>query len=307
MQCRNPPGHRRGGRTHRFTLTCPKCQAEFVAEAQPEASSQAKQATKKPIKAARRRDDEDDDDDDTPRKRRKQAAGGPNTKLLVGGIAVGLLVVGGIVAAVIAMSGGDNDKNKDQAKADPPAQQPVDTKTQQPVDPQPEQKQQKQQPKDQNPPPKKSGPNPVTKAKEKDDEVLIQVDPRLPAPPKVRLSGTPLAGGGKLDAKVDSPPAFVPIAKDEDPFIRARNFAPDGPVPPLAKLPQPHSGRSLRSTHTGTPRSSRASSSHRKGIRSLALVRTKRSESGTSRQANRSTRFDCPLAPVKKARWMLRR
>ncbi len=221
-----------------FTLTCPKCQAEFVAEAQPERPP-AKQAAKKPVKAARRQDDDEDDEDDTPRKRKKQAASGPNTKLLVGGIAVALLAVGGIVAAVIAMSGGDKDKNKDQAKADPPAQ-PVSPKVQEPTTPQPETKQQKQQPKDQTSPPKKSGSTPITKAKDNDDEVLIQVDPRLPAPPKVRLSGTPLAGGGKLDAKVDSPPPFVPIAKDEDPFLRARSFAPDGPVPPLAKLPPPN-------------------------------------------------------------------
>ena len=129
----------------------------------------------------------DEDDDDAPRKKKKQTAGGTNTKLLIGGIAAALLVVGGIVAA-IAMSG--KDKDKDQAKADTTTQR-TDTKQQEQPDTKPQQKQ-TQQPKDQTQPPKKSeptskaGPSLTPKSKEKDTEVLIQVDPKLPAPPKIQ-------------------------------------------------------------------------------------------------------------------------
>jgi WD40 repeat protein len=77
--------------------------------------------------------------------------------------------------------------------------------------------------KDKNPPPKTKGP---------------EVDSRLPPPPKIRLTA-PLDGGGKIDSKVDKPIPFIPLTPEEDPFIRARTFAPDGPIPPLAKLPPP--------------------------------------------------------------------
>ena len=62
----------------------------------------------------------------------------------------------------------------------------------------------------------------------------------MPAPPKVTLARpAEAAGGGKLESKEDKPAPFVPLAKEEDPFLRARSYAPDGPVPPLAKLPPP--------------------------------------------------------------------
>lgn len=106
-----------------FTITCPRCYAEFVAEAQPTVVDAKRAPAKKPLKATRRRaDDDDDDDNDRPRKRRKKA--GPNPALLYGGIAAGVLALGGIVVAVIALS---SSKDKEQAKADPPAK--VDPQT----------------------------------------------------------------------------------------------------------------------------------------------------------------------------------
>ena len=184
------------------------------------------------------------DDDNTPRKKKKkQAADSPNTKLIVGGIAAGVLVIGGVVAAVLALGG--KDKNKDSAKTDPAPeqqQQPVTPPSQQPVKPQPG-----TQPPIKQPPVIPPGPGgtggpvgptgpigPKPKPKDPNDDGLSAF---LPPPPKLHMSGSAMPAAGKLDTRGDKPLPMPPLSPDEDPFVRAKKFTPDRPVPPLPKLP----------------------------------------------------------------------
>lgn len=138
-----------------FSLTCPKCDNEFTATAEPEESI-SKQVNKKPSKAGKRVDEEaprfkgkkqrddddesprgnakkrqhdddedDDEEDDAPRKKKKKRGkeqGGSKTPLIIGAVGGVLLLIGGVVAAVLAF-GGSKEKN-DVVKNDtaPPPQ-----------------------------------------------------------------------------------------------------------------------------------------------------------------------------------------
>ena len=202
-----------------FTITCPKCDHEFVAEAQPDAPA-AGQSKKKPAKTTRRRDD---DDDDTPRKKKKAVAGNPNKKWIVGGIAGGVLAVGGIIAAVIAL-GGPKDK-KETAKNDPPAK----------VEPQPQGSQPGPRPnpgQPTNPGPGKIDPGTAPKSKlPPDDDALL---PKIPPPLIIRLDQSQAV---PISTPVERPPAAPPLTPDEDPFVRSKGFRVDGALPALPKLP----------------------------------------------------------------------
>ena len=54
----------------------------------------------------------------------------------------------------------------------------------------------------------------------------------LPPPPKIRISGS----FAPTDKPVVRPPAIPPLAPDEDPFVRAKEFKPEGLLPALPKL-----------------------------------------------------------------------
>ena len=220
-----------------FTLTCPSCGNQFIASAEPEARP-ARQAAKKPTKATRRRDD--DEDDDTPRKHKKknQKAAGTNTKLIAAGVGGGVLVVGAVVALVIALSA--KDKGKDVAKNEPQQQQPVPrpqplisspTNTG-PVNPG------RGTPGPVGPGSTNPGrPNPGVVPKPKDPQDQLPPGLRLPPPPKIRISGSAAPQGGRLIS--EKLPPFPPPTRDEDPFVRAMEFSPDGSIPKAPKLPPP--------------------------------------------------------------------
>ncbi len=115
-----------------FSLTCPRCENEFSATAEPEttAAQGNKKADKlkkhkdvgdenedKPrIKANKRQHDEDEDEEDnSPRKKKKKKQkeeARSKTPLILGAVGGVLLLVGGIVAAVLAFGGSKEDTVK---------------------------------------------------------------------------------------------------------------------------------------------------------------------------------------------------
>src|ERR1700722_1562265 len=112
-----------------FSLTCPRCDNEFTATAEPEAppSHVNKKADKlkkhkdisdeagdKPRTKAKKRqhDDDEDEEDNAPRKKKKKKQKeetSSKTPLILGVVGGVMLLVGGIVAAVLAFGGSKDD------------------------------------------------------------------------------------------------------------------------------------------------------------------------------------------------------
>ena len=216
----------------------------------------AGKAKKKPVKASRRDEDDndDDEDDDAPRKKKKkQKDEGGSNKLLIG-IVAAVVLIGGVVGGILAFGG--KSKDKDTAKTDPPANtqppptnippqpgtnplpgkvppQPVTVPPQPGTNPSPGTV--PPQPGTVPPQPGTVPPQPGTVPPKKDPDGLPP-GLKLPDPPVIKISGS-LAPVGKLDSGGAKPPAAAPLLPDEDPFIRAKQFRLDSPLPTLPKLP----------------------------------------------------------------------
>ncbi len=233
-------------------VECPKCGHEFTAaldeDDAPAKTDGAKKSAKsdtaeraakgkakgdkagKKVKAAKSRDDDDEDDDDEdekPKKKKKGAAAdGGKTKLIVAGVAVAVLVLGAIGGIVYAVRD-KPAKNTDTQAAVTPVVNPVVPGPTPPVGQTP------------NPgvvpapgtiPGNGPKPPPVDPKKEPPEGKF----PPLPPPPKIKISSGSLVTSEKPVTRI-SP--LVPLAPDEDPFVRAKDFKPDGPLPTLPKLP----------------------------------------------------------------------
>ncbi len=231
-------------------VECPKCGHEFTAALdeddapaakKPAKSDTAERAAKgkakgdkagKKVKAAKSRNDDDDDDEDEdekPKKKKKGAAAdGGKGKLIAAGVAVGVLVLCAIGGIVYAVSSKDKPaKNTDTQAAVTPVVNPVVPGPTPPVGQTP------------NPgvvpapgtiPGNGPKPPPVDPKKEPPEGKF----PPLPPPPKIKISGGSLVTSEKPVTRIS---ALVPLAPDEDPFVRAKDFKPDGPLPTLPKLP----------------------------------------------------------------------
>ncbi len=213
-----------------FTLRCPnpKCRAEFTAEVEPEAP-QVRASTKKSVgtgkksgKASRRRDSAGDDN---PSKK----------KMILGGVAAGILLLGGVMAAVISMSGSKSKPDETAKNGDTaPVFEPKI------VTPAPKGGGPKGNPAPGNgglipgviSPNPNPGKNPPPKLQDPDDDLPPGVS--LPPPPVVRV-GKSLAV--EQTAPIARPPAAPPLLPDEDPFVRSKGFHVEGALPPLPKLP----------------------------------------------------------------------
>lgn len=232
---------------------CPKCGTAFTAEATAASSASASAITPKAsaagsakksvggtketakasaagkktkASAAPRRNEDDEDDDDAPKKKKKKKddEGDGNKKLLLAGGAAGLLLIGGIVAVVLAVGGKEKPKPTDSASNAPPAETaPVANPTPAP------------KPKVEPTPPVNAGPKPPVAPPKKKDLTDEELATMLPDPPKIRLEGSLVPPAVKPIVK---PPAVVPLSPEEDPFVRAKGFVPDGPLPELPKLPE---------------------------------------------------------------------
>ncbi|MBN9118471.1 MAG: caspase family protein [Planctomycetes bacterium] len=239
---------------------CPKCGHSFTAEAEPEAASAnapkkkgeaaptkkagTKETTRagagtKKAKAARHEEEEDDEDeDDAPKKKKKKKGAGDDgkkQKLVLAGVAAGVLLVGGLGAVVFAMSSNkDRTAQKSDAPADQVAPALVPNKGPGPA-PTPSKEPSPKEPNPKGPTGNGTvGPNPkqpdkVVPKKITEDELAKL----LPPPPKIKLEGSlvPLP-----DKPLFKAPAIPPLAQDEDPFVRAKDFKPDGALPELPKL-----------------------------------------------------------------------
>jgi WD40 repeat protein len=118
-----------------IAVTCPKCENEFTATAEPEAAL-SKQESKKSTITKKRQDEDDDtprtkakkrqdedDEDDAPRKKKKKKGkeqSGSKTPLIIGAVGGVLLLIGGIVGAVLAFGGSKDDKVAKNDSAPPP-------------------------------------------------------------------------------------------------------------------------------------------------------------------------------------------
>lgn len=230
--CRYSPDDAENGE---IDLTCAKCGNEFGFEVgdddtdKPATTKAAKPESKAKKSAA---------EDDAPRKKKKKKAevaeGGPNKKL-IGGIVGGVLLLA-IIGAVLAFGG--KDKPKDVAKNETPAPVNPDPGPAPKVNPNPLP----------NPKPK-DNPNPLPKPKDKEpkdplpkpkpknpDDDELPPGFKLPAPPVIRIatgSAVPKSDG----PVVARPPAQPPLSPEEDPFVRAKEFRPEGALPALPKLP----------------------------------------------------------------------
>lgn len=217
-------------------VECPKCGSTFTATlADDAAPKQAVSGTS--TKAAKRRDD----DNDAPKKKKKKKgadAGSGNKKLLVAGGVGGLLLVVAVVGIVIATSG---DGKKPTPVANNTPQQPPQLPANPPSVGGPGAPSGAPPKKDTNPPPTGApgtngstgaAPTPPPK-KETPPPKKGNDEERLPDPPKVRVSGS-LAPENKATVVA---PVAPPLAPEEDPFNRAKEFKPEGALPTLPKLP----------------------------------------------------------------------
>ncbi|MBA4067468.1 MAG: hypothetical protein C0501_27920 [Isosphaera sp.] len=223
-------------------VACPDCGHKIRVAAKKPAA--ADPPAKKPAKAAAVADVTDE----APRKKKKKkaaAAAGmdPFTKRLVGYGIAGVIAIGGAVGSWLGFGGKGKDRGPDVAAVnndDPGDDEPKAAPKGKGKDkgkgrPAPEPEPKKEEPKKEEPPkgpepkeePKVEVPPPPKKAPE---EISI----KLPDPPKIRISGSAVPKGGPAVAR---PPATPPLAPDEDPFLRAKAFRPDGPLPTLPKLP----------------------------------------------------------------------
>jgi WD40 repeat protein len=207
-------------------------------------------------KAAKRRDDDEDDEDDAPRKKRKTREepeeGGKNGVIIAGVVAVVVLLIG-LGGAIYAITAGS--PKKPEAPAEVAQQQPVAPAANSinPIKPTPPDATAPAGPAA-NPPtgtPSGTNPTPPTgpgagsggpkppgpglpappKPNPKDEEIDLATF--LPPPPKLKITGS-LVPTGK---PIVRPPTVPPLSPDEDPFVRAISFRPDGALPALPKLP----------------------------------------------------------------------
>ncbi len=231
---------------------CPKCGHEFVATLEdddpPAKPAKAKKGdtTAKPDKgtkekakpkaAAKRGDDEDDD---APKKKKgKQGDAtddGGKKKLVIAGAVAGLLLLVGLGGVIYAVA----NKNKTAKKSDTPADttpQPQPPGPNVPVPPgpgpgpNPPPKPKDKEPNPPPPKPKDKEPDPKPKDKEPTDAELATT---LPPPPRIKISGSAVPPS----KPVVKPPAIPPLAQDEDPFFRAKEFKLEGGLPELPALP----------------------------------------------------------------------
>ncbi len=159
----------------------------------------------------------------------------------------GVLILGGAVALFVAASGG---KDKTAKNNEPPAE----VKQPNPPGPNPPGPNPNPNPPGPGPSPGPGpgpnpgpGPSPGTGPKPKDkDPEETELATFLPPPPKIKISGS-LVPSGKPIVK---PPPIPPLAQDEDPFVRARDFKPDGPLPNLPALP-PRKDRPILTLEAG--------------------------------------------------------
>lgn len=231
-------------------VECLKCGHAFTARAEPDAgaaqpNAPAKKsggsketvragAPAKKTKAVARRDDDDDDRDEdaAPKKKKKKgaAADGQKQKLLIAGVVAGVLVLGGVAAVVVAVSGNKNRTAKSDtpapATAAPTAPAPTNSGTAgtTPVKPAPK------------------GGNAGTPAGSGDVSTPAKKEPEDKEPEDIVLPKRPVV---KIDQSFVPPPGkpivrlpvIPPVAPDEDPFVRAKDFKPDAALPELPKLP----------------------------------------------------------------------
>jgi WD40 repeat protein len=213
-------------------------------------------------KAVKRRDDDDDDndddEDDRPRRRRREDdedESGKKKLLIAGGVAA-VLMLAGAGAIVFAVTSKDKDQDTTAQKSDstPAATQPTQPGTGPGANP-------TSRPTPTPAPGPNSGPKPnpgpgpgpgpkppVTHGPGSGPKPPItpgtgtgpkpntsgetELATGLPPPPKIRISGSVVP----TDKPIVRPPAIPPLAPDEDPFVRAKEFQPDGPLPTLPKL-----------------------------------------------------------------------
>jgi WD40 repeat protein/Zn-finger nucleic acid-binding protein len=81
-------------------------------------------------------------------------------------------------------------------------------------------------------PPKKDPP--VTPPKKNPDDPPLANG--IPDPPVIRISGSAVPAG-KATIPVERPPASPPLLPEEDPFVRAKKYVLDAPLPKLPALP----------------------------------------------------------------------
>lgn len=236
-------------------VECPKCGHSFTAEIDVERPPQKKAGKsdgERPEKGSKERAAKkgarcgDEEDEDSPRKKKKKK-GGSQTLIIAGAVA-GVLLIGVVVAVVVAASGKGKDKS---AKNDAPAQvnAPIPAAGPQDVDvpvlgagvtvQKPGQAPgtqpvagpgSKPNPGGGTNPAPGANAGPKPKEKEPGETELAT---SLPPPPKIKISGSAIPTG----KPIVKPPALPPLAPDEDPFVRAANFKPDGPLPKPPALP----------------------------------------------------------------------
>lgn len=230
--------------TMRFTVagpgdhevTCLKCGHEFTATLEPD---EAPSGTKEKKKAGAA--------DDAPKKKKKKKAEAENgNQKLIAGAGVGLLLALGLGLVIYAAT---RDKDKTASTTGtPPA---TTTDAPQPSTPQPPAAPRPNTPAtNPNPsvPPKQGtatnpGTNPPPK-KNKPEEVELAT--MLPPPPKIRVNESMVPATKPLVVA----PAVPPLAPDEDPFVRAESFKPEGTLPTLPPPPKT-GGRPLLTLDSG--------------------------------------------------------
>ena len=226
-------------------VTCLKCRHEFTVtlEADEPAPARSAKPGKKKTRVA-------DEDDDAPKKKKKKAEpeGAGNRNLLLAGGAFGLVLLLGLGVILIAATRDKKDETAKNAGGPAPAVQPEPVPRQpNPVPSNPGAPNTNPAPKinpGQNPPPK-TNPNPAAPKKEKPSEE-VELAALLPPPPKIRVSGSLVPATKPLVVA----PTVPPLAEDEDPFVRAANFKPEGPLPKPPALPKT-GGRPLLTLDSG--------------------------------------------------------
>ncbi|MCS6864197.1 MAG: caspase family protein [Gemmataceae bacterium] len=232
--------------TGEHDVECPRCGHEFTAVFQvdrpdlrrrpPDYPTDRKTAASAGRFHTRHQNDNYDDEDS------EDSTGNPTTKWIIAGVAAAVLVVGGIVGVIVAFRGSDTDttaQTDTTAKTDDPPNPTAATNVPAPPQPNPspapnpsppQPKINPPSPPPSPPPPINPNPPPTPKPQPPTKNTL----PGLPPPPKIRISGS-LVPETKPIVKA---PAIPPLADDEDPFVRARNFVAEGPLPKLPPLPE---------------------------------------------------------------------
>ncbi|AWM40034.1 WD domain, G-beta repeat [Gemmata obscuriglobus] len=227
-------------------VTCLKCGHEFAVALESDEPPPAKAGTKEKAKSGAKAGSTNV----APKKKKKkpaEAESGGNQKLIVAGAGAGLILVLGLGLLVYAAT---RTKDKTVQNTDTPqiaTQPPGGPK---PVAPQPGTPSATPAPKPNPSVPPKQGntPNPGTSPppKKKENPEDAELATMLPPPPKVRVNGSMVPATKPLVVA----PAVPPLAPDEDPFVRAQNFKPEGALPALASPPK-SGGRPLLTLDAG--------------------------------------------------------